>query len=130
MMRIILAVLAASALPLSAMAVEANADADAGGDAATGATIFNARCIACHVIGAGQKGLLAPNLRGLVGRKAAATGFSYSSALKASGLTWTKANLETFLAAPGRMVPGTRMVINVGDAHQRADVIAYLATLK
>ncbi len=128
MMRIILAILAASALPLSAMAVEANADA--GGDAATGATIFNARCIACHVIGAGQKGLLAPNLRGLVGRKAAVTGFSYSSALKASGLTWTKANLETFLAAPGKMVPGTRMVINIGDAHQRADVIAYLATLK
>jgi cytochrome c len=120
-----LALAAALALPHGAVA------ADARGDATAGAAIFKTRCIACHVIGAGQAPMLAPNLRGVVGRKAASTGFAnYSPALKASGLTWAKGNLETFLAAPMKMVPGTRMVINISDAQQRADVIAYLATLK
>ena len=100
------------------------------GDAAAGAVIFKARCMACHVIGDGQKGVLAPNLRGVVGRKAASTDFNYSHALSASGLTWTKPALYEFLAAPMTKVSGTRMVIAIGDPKDRADVVAYLATLK
>lgn len=106
------------------------AAADASGDPAAGETAFKAQCMGCHVVGLGQKGVLAPSLRGVVGRKAASTGFSYSVALKASGLTWTKANLDTFLAAPTKMVPGTRMFIAITDPQQRANVVAYLATLK
>lgn len=93
---------------------------------ADGAALFRQRCQSCHVGPAGTPSPLAPDLNSVVGRKAAASAFNYSPALKASGLTWTKANLDQFLAAPTRKVPGTRMVIAVGDKAQRAALIAYL----
>ncbi|MFT3966142.1 MAG: c-type cytochrome [Sphingobium sp.] len=99
-------------------------------DAAAGGTQFKARCGACHSVAAGQKALLAPNLSGVAGRKAGSTAFNYSPALKASGLSWDKATLDRFLAGPMKAVPGTRMVISVADAKQRADIVAYLSTLK
>ena len=97
---------------------------------APGASLFASKCQICHSVAAkGAPALLAPNLRGLVGRRAASGAFpSYSTALKKSGLTWLKDTLDTFLAAPGKLVPGTRMVIAVPDAKQRADIIAWLAT--
>jgi cytochrome c len=98
-------------------------------DATAGKAVF-AQCTACHVYKPGQVGIAAPNLYGVVGRKAASTAFSYSAALKASKLTWDKATLYTFLKAPQKLVPGTRMVIAVTDDTKRADLIAYLATLK
>jgi cytochrome c len=98
-------------------------------DVAAGEAVFH-QCTACHTIKAGQPGVAAPNLRGVVGRKAASTGFAYSPALKASKLTWDKATLSTFLKAPQKLVPGTRMVIAVADDTKRANLIAYLATLK
>lgn len=93
---------------------------------------FNMRCKACHVLTpGGAPGPLAPNLRGVVGRKAASTAFkTYSPALKASGLSWNAANLDKFLTAPGKLVPGTRMVIAVSDQAQRKALIAYLAKQK
>jgi cytochrome c len=66
-------------------------------------------------------------LAGLLGRKAASTQFNYSPALKASKLTWTRANLERYLTGPGQMVPGTRMVISVSDPAQRAAILNFLA---
>jgi cytochrome c len=93
----------------------------------SGDQIFKQRCQMCH---AAAPGLMAPSLKGVVGRKAGATQFSYSSALKAAKLSWTKENLDKFLAAPTKLVPGTRMVISVSDPAQRKAVIAYLATLK
>jgi cytochrome c len=73
---------------------------------------------------------MAPNLYGVVGRKAASTAFGYSAALKASGLTWDPATLDRFLTSPMKLVPGTRMLIPVSDPKQRADLIAYLGSLK
>jgi cytochrome c len=95
-----------------------------------GGTIFRQRCQMCHVTAAGQKAGLGPNLSGLVGRKAAGTDFLYSAALKGSGLKWDKATLDTFLTAPAKMVPGTRMAISVSNPADRAALIDYLATLK
>lgn len=99
-------------------------------DAAAGAAFFKQRCQTCHTVTPGQAPGLAPNLFGVVGRKAASTGFNYSTALKASGLTWDTATLDKFLTSPMKLVPGTRMLIPVTDPKQRADLIAYLATLK
>jgi cytochrome c len=67
-----------------------------------------------------------------MGRKAATVeGFPmYSPALKGSGITWNAKLLDEFLANPMGKVPGTMMVISLPDAKERADVIAYLATLK
>lgn len=96
-------------------------------DKPDGAVLYRQRCASCH--GAPDRpSTLAPNLTGVVGRKAASTAFNYSAALKASGLTWNRANLDRFLTAPARMVPGTRMAISVTDAAQRAAVLDYLAS--
>jgi cytochrome c len=115
------------ALPVLALAAAGPALAQ---DAAAGAATFKSRCQACHTVAPGQTPGMAPNLWGVVGRKAGSTQFNYSTALKASGLTWSTATLDTFLTAPTKMVPGTRMVIPVTDAKERGDLIAYLATLK
>jgi cytochrome c len=93
-----------------------------------GGQLFKQRCQSCHSMDPAKPSTLAPSLEGVVGRKAGSTDFRYSPALKASNLTWTKANLDQFLSGPGRMVPGTRMVVSVSDAKQRADLINYLAS--
>ena len=101
------------------------------GDAAHGKAAFAARCGLCHSAGDVGEAGQGPPLAGVVGRKAATQpGFDYTAALKASHLTWTPANLDRFLAAPSALVPGTAMPIAVGDAKTRADLIAYLATVK
>jgi len=110
----------------AALALPAVAHAD---DAAAGKAVFT-QCTACHAYKAGAVGVAAPNLWGVVGRKAGSTAFAYSAALKASKLTWDKATLNTFLKAPGKLVPGTRMVVQVSNDTQRANLVAYLATLK
>lgn len=99
----------------------------ADGDASHGKTVF-ARCSACHSLDAG-KNLMGPSLHGIVGRKAGAVGgYQYSKPMATVGLTWDEATLDKFLAAPAAAVPGTKMLVNVANAQDRADVIAYLKT--
>ena len=101
------------------------------GDAAKGAALFKAKCQICHVIGNGQKGTMAPNLRGVVGRKAGSTDFvMYSPQLKAYGKTWNPELIDQWLSGPAKLVPGARMGINVPAKAERDDLIAYLGTLK
>lgn len=114
--------------PIAALALLAPLSAHAQ-DATAGAAVFH-QCTACHAYKPGMPGVAAPNLVGVVGRKAASTPFAYSAALKASKLTWDKATLDTFLKGPQKMVPGTRMVVTIADDTQRKNLIAYLATLK
>lgn len=98
---------------------------------ANGETIFRQRCQACHTVTAGQPNRVGPNLAGVVGRKAAFTpAFNYSPALKTSGLTWTRANLDRYLQGPARMVPGTRMAVALTNNAQRAALLNYLAARK
>lgn len=118
----------AFALSLLAAAYAALAT-PAAAQAVNGETLFRQRCQSCHGT-AGKPTPLAPDLAGVVGRKAGSTTFNHSPALKKSGVTWTRATLDTFLAAPMKMVPGTRMVISVPDAAQRKALVAYLATLR
>src|SRR5579871_4470045 len=93
-----------------------------------GSEVYQERCSQCHVLnGVGQ----GPSLVGVVGRKAASLpGYPYSAALKKSGVTWTRANLDRFLAAPTQLVPGAAMRTVLADADDRKKLIAYLATLK
>ena len=119
-------------LALSLSASLAAAPAMAAGNAQAGAALVKARCQACHVVTKGAKPTaLAPNLYGVVGRKAGSSEFAqYSPALKASGIVWTPAKLDTFLQAPAKLVPGTKMFMAVPDAAQRADVVAFLVSNK
>ena len=109
-------------------ALAAAARAQPAGDPAKGETAFNDVCTQCHTIGGVAAG---PNLAGVVGRKAGASDYPYSDAMKASGLTWTPANLERFLADPAAVVPGTAMTgVTVPSAAERANIVAYLAAQK
>lgn len=88
-------------------------------------------CAACHAVESGAPSGVGPNLHGVVGRQAAVVeGFRYSEALKGSGLTWTEAELDAFIASPATKVPGTAMSAGaVSDEASRQAIIAYLATL-
>ena len=101
-------------------------------DIENGKATFNAMCGVCHsvqITGGPNQG---PNLLGVVGRKAASEPqfTMYSPALKASGITWSKKTLDKFLVNPMEKVPGTFMPMQIPDNKTRADVVAYLATLK
>ncbi|HEY1849203.1 MAG TPA: PQQ-dependent sugar dehydrogenase [Opitutaceae bacterium] len=128
--------LAAPALTLAASLVVPNlALAQSAGDAAAGMASFKQSCALCHAsaLGAGGQAISGqgPSLVGVVGRPAASlANFNYSKALRASGLTWDVGALDHFLTNPAAAVPGTTMPIPVPDAAIRANLIAYLATLK
>ena len=103
----------------------ANAAANAGRN------FFRTQCLLCHSAEVGDSGgAQGPSLAGVVGRKAAATGFGYSAALKSSGLTWDAATLARFLAAPSTVVPGSAMVIAVPQQADRDNLVAYFTAVR
>ncbi len=99
-------------------------------DPTRGAALFQERCALCHTVEPGTSGGRGPNLRGVVGRKAASTDFADSAALTRWGRTWTPELLQKYLVDPGKLVPGTTMTQRVTDPGERADLVAFLKTLK
>ena len=102
------------------------------GDAANGKELFMANgCPACHGVTTEDNSKVGPNLVGVVGRKAGTTQslLGPSENLKKYGVIWSAETLDEFLSNPNAKVPGTAMVGVLADPQQRADVIAYLATL-
>lgn len=115
-----LALLALAGLPLSAaMAQDVNA----------GKQVY-AQCIACHAVTATNG--VGPGLLGIVGEKSGVTpGFRFSPAMKRAKLTWDEKTLDAYIANPQSVVPGNLMPFSgIADPKQRADLIAYLKTLK
>ena len=104
----------------------------AAGDAKRGAQVFDDECSDCHTSTAGGKNGKGPALFGLVGRSAGSVaGYDYSEANKASHFVWTAEQLEAYLPNPKGAIPGTKMRYSgLKDAAERADVIAFLQTLK
>lgn len=101
-----------------------------GGDAIAGKAVF-AKCAICHSNEPGRT-KLGPTLYGVVGRPSGSVaGYHYSTAMAAYNHVWTAENLFTYLAAPAKIVPGTKMAfIGLASPEDRKNVIAYLATLK
>jgi cytochrome c len=98
---------------------------------ANGKALFS-RCAACHTADKGGPNGLGPNLYGVIGRKAGSKkDFSYSAAMRNSGILWTNQKLDAYITHPADVVPGNRMAFaGLPDAKQRADLIAWLDTLK
>ena len=71
---------------------------------------------------------MAPNLVGVVGRRAGTLPrFAYSPAMVRSNIVWNATNLNAFIAAPQRVVRGTRMSFaGMANAKERTDLIAFL----
>jgi cytochrome c2 len=128
-MRLILVV----AVGLAAVIYSANAEA--AGDPAKGEALFKQQCHICHQVGPGAKSGIGPVLNGIFGQKAGAVaGFSFSPAMMqaaSKGIVWDETNLDKFLEHPQGLIPGTKMAyLGLKNPEQRADVIAYLKTLK
>jgi cytochrome c len=99
------------------------------GDAEAGAAAFK-KCLACHKVGADARNGVGPALNGVVGRPAGTNpDYRYSPAIEDSGLVWDDATLTTYLRAPRKLVPGTKMSFpGLPKDQDIADVIAYLGT--
>ncbi len=122
---------ACGTLIASAVLALAPAASWAAGDAQAGLDVFAGQCAECHSMkdGKNKKG---PSLFAVVGRKAAAIAdFKYSDAMKSSGYTWTPEQIDAYVTAPKKAVPGGTMKYDgLPDAKARADLIAYLASVK
>jgi cytochrome c len=119
MLRLVVAAGALLALPTLALAQDAEA----------GKKVFQ-KCAPCHSVGPGATNKVGPNLSGLVGRKSGTEeGFSYSDAMKNSGLTWDEATFKEYITDPKKKVPGNKMLFpGVKDELERDDLFAYLAS--
>jgi cytochrome c2 len=89
-------------------------------------------CYSCHSLDPAETHLQGPVLKGIIGRAIAAQpGFRYSDALRrfaAANPAWTRALLESYIADPERLVPGTDMAMpRIRDTGLRRAILDHLA---
>ncbi len=101
------------------------------GDATRGALIYKEACAQCHQLNAGlnKKG---PQLMNIYGAPAAdLADYTYSQGLQTSGWVWDAQTLDPYIADAQAALPDSKMLSDpMPDAKERADVIAYLSTLR
>ncbi|MGJ5139873.1 c-type cytochrome [Bradyrhizobium oligotrophicum] len=101
------------------------------GNPVAGEGIFQRICHNCHSaeIGVNKVG---PSLWNIVGRQPAAVpDYAYSESMKKNNAPWTATALDAYIADPRGDVHGVKMYFKgLADAKERADVVAYLSTLR
>ncbi len=104
-----------------------------GGDPEAGKTVAR-QCVACHNLDKPDAKPTGPSLLGVWGRKAGtdpAYAAKYGPGIKESGVVWDNEEiLDKYLENPQSVIKGSRMAFRLADPKKRADVIAYLKTLK
>lgn len=97
-------------------------------DLNNGQRVFNVRCASCHAVGPSAGNGFGPQLNGLFGRRAGSSpGYSYSSAMKRSGIVWNDKTLAAFIDDPDELVPGTKMRFwGMSNQKQVGDLLAWL----
>jgi cytochrome c len=109
------------ALPLLTFAAHAQ-------DLDSGKKVFT-QCRVCHQIGPKAKSTATgPSLNNLIGRKSGTLpNFSYSSANKNSGITWTEDEFLDYIKDPAKKIPKTKMIfVGVKDEQKAKDLLAYI----
>ena len=93
-----------------------------------GSRLFR-KCRMCHALSASDENKAGPTLYHLFGRRAGAVaGYTYSPALRASGLVWSEQTVDRLFAeGPEVVAPGSKMPLQkMPNAQDRADLIDYL----
>ena len=97
------------------------------GDLVHGEKVFK-KCSACHMIAAGGKNMIGPNLWSVIGRQAGiVSDYKYSKAMVAYGKEWTFEEMNSYLIKPQAYVKGTKMAFaGLRKEKDRASVILYM----
>jgi cytochrome c len=113
---VVLALAAASAAAMPATAA----------DPARGEQLWR-KCASCHTLGANGRNRAGPRLHGVFGRTAGSVpDYSYSEALRKSGIVWTDATLDAYIKDAEAFVPGTKMYGGLSQDTDREDLLAFL----
>ncbi len=92
-----------------------------------GQKLFVEDCAECH---RADRNAAGPALGAVFGHAAGRVpGYPYSQALANSGITWTAAALDRWIANPQGLLPGALMPVHLDDPVARRDIIAYLKSL-
>lgn len=101
------------------------------GDADNGAIIYEEACGQCHELnpGSNKKG---PQLMNIYGAPAAKLAdYDYGAAISSSGWIWDAKTIDLYIADAQKAMPESKMLADpMPDASERADIIAYLSTLR
>ncbi len=97
------------------------------GDLAHGEKVFK-KCTACHMIAAGGKNMIGPNLWSVIGRQAGVVSdYKYSKAMIAHGKEWSFEEMNSYLIKPQAHIKGTKMAFaGLRKEKDRASVILYM----
>lgn len=114
------------------MVLTAASGATHAADVARGADLFETHCSDCHSVSAKLANRKGPSLFGVVGRRSGiVAGAKYSAAMIAYSVVWNAQTLDGYLANPKGPVPaGSMKFKGLPKAEDRADLIAYLASVK
>jgi cytochrome c len=95
---------------------------------------ISAKCKACHTFEQGGANRIGPNQWAVYGAPIMhVDGFAYSAAFteKKGSIVWDDTHLNAYLENPKAYIPGTKMAFpGIRDPRERADLIAWLKTLK
>ncbi len=97
------------------------------GNLAHGEKVFK-KCSACHMIAAGGKNMIGPNLWGVIGRTAGSVNdYKYSKAMVAYAKEWSFEEMNSYLIKPQAYIKGTKMAFaGLRKEKDRASVILYM----
>ena len=96
-------------------------------DLAHGEKVFK-KCSACHMIAAGGKNMIGPNLWNVIGRTAGSVSdYKYSKAMVAYAKEWSFEEMNSYLIKPQAYIKGTKMAFaGLRKEKDRASVILYM----
>jgi cytochrome c len=113
---IVLALMFATAASMPAVAA----------DVARGEQLWR-KCASCHTLDANGRNRAGPRLHGIFGRTAGSVpNYTYSEALKTSGIVWNDATLDAYIKDAEAFVPGTKMYGGLSQDTDREDLLAFL----